>query len=77
MVPNAATLNVVQIVDFLIKKMLDTEGPLCVKLRNTVANFIADGASVEEPFLYDVKSLNDKIIKAVALIGMSPEFQVR
>ena len=48
-----------------------------MKLRNTVANFIADGASVEEPFLYDVKSLNDKIIKAVALIAMSPEFQVR
>jgi hypothetical protein len=48
-----------------------------IKLRNTIANFIADGASIEEPFLYDAKALNEKIIKAVALIGMSPEFQVR
>jgi uncharacterized protein (DUF1800 family) len=90
-IPNASTLTVAQISDLLIKKMLNTEGvgnPAksgegsksgegLIKLRNTIANFVADGASIEEPFWGDTKSLDKKIIQAVALIGMSPEFQVR
>jgi uncharacterized protein (DUF1800 family) len=75
-------LKVVEIADFLVKKMLNlsgekqnTEGG--IKLRNTVANFIADGGNIEEVYLHDVADLENKILKSITLIGMSPQFQVR
>jgi uncharacterized protein (DUF1800 family) len=87
------SLKVVEIADFLVKKMLNlsNEKPNTVtpsraeaesikegiKLRSTVANFIADGGNIEEVYLHDAADLENKILKSITLIGMSPLFQVR
>jgi uncharacterized protein (DUF1800 family) len=85
--------KIIEIADFLIKKMLNLSGEKYntvtpnrdeaesikgwIKLRNTVANFIADGGNIEEIYLHNAADLEDKILKSITLIGMSPLFQVR
>ena len=67
--------SISKLTDILIKKLLNTEGSLVLK--NAVANFIAEGGSLDEPPLDDEKELEKKLLQAVALVGMSPAFQVR
>lgn len=80
-ITNLQTMKVLDIADFLIKKMLaviDTQNAAEItKLRSTVANFIADGGNTEEVYWQSGPALNEKIMKSIALIGMSPQFQVR
>jgi uncharacterized protein (DUF1800 family) len=77
--PSYKEMPITQLADLLIKKHLNTESAFMggLKLKTAVAHFIADGGSIDEPSLHDEKVLEQKIMQAIALIGMSPEFQVR
>jgi uncharacterized protein (DUF1800 family) len=81
LIPNIATLSCLQISEFLLKKMLYTEGPRpdgsTSKLKNIIANYLADGGTIDEPPILEEKDFESKILQAIALIGMSPEFQYR
>ncbi len=83
LIPDFSDKTAAQIAQILMKKMLNVQSNTDnisekgEQLRETIAHFLAQGGSPDEPLLGSREEIEQLIAKSVALVGMSPAFQMR